>query len=151
MHDELRATFDDALASAIAGKSVPDSINLDDETVAALARVNAAAPHPAAGLIQAAREEFDELLADLQSVHQREHNTIPAAQLRDELGIEDWLDNLDVHPADARDGSHMRRIAAATNALDKAVADARDAGDSWAMIGTALGVSADEARRRFDR
>lgn len=65
--------------------------------------------------------------------------------------VDAWLDNLEVDPAKARDGRHMRRIAAArTEAeVESAVAAARAAGDSWAMIGTALGISRQSASRRF--
>jgi hypothetical protein len=69
-----------------------------------------------------------------------------------------WLDQLDVEAADARDASHMRRIAAAAEALaaadaalTDAVAAARAAGDTWAMIGTALGISRQAAYQRFGR
>lgn len=69
---------------------------------------------------------------------------------------EAWLDNLEVDPANARDGRHMRRIAAAATALgaaetelNDAVAAARAAGDTWAMIGTALGISRQDAYQRF--
>ncbi|OLP00206.1 hypothetical protein BVU76_21700 [Mycolicibacterium porcinum] len=64
---------------------------------------------------------------------------------------ENWLDNLEVDPAKARDGQHMRRIAAAgTDAeLEAAVAEARAAGDTWAMVGTALGISRQAAVERF--
>lgn len=64
---------------------------------------------------------------------------------------ENWLHSLEVDPAKARDGRNMRRIAAAdTEAeLEDAVAEARAAGDTWAMIGTALGISRQAACRRF--
>ncbi|MGC2655915.1 MAG: hypothetical protein WA317_20500 [Mycobacterium sp.] len=52
-------------------------------------------------------------------------------------GVEEWLDNLEVDPANARDGRHMRRISAAANAVDVAQAEllaaaraAREAGDT---------------------
>ena len=70
--------------------------------------------------------------------------------------IEDWLDNIEPDPADARDASHMRRIIAANEALDAAHAElrdavntAREAGDSWAIIGLALGISRQAAQQRF--
>lgn len=65
--------------------------------------------------------------------------------------VENWLDKLEVDPAKARDGSHMRRIAAADSKteLGDAIATARAAGDTWAMIGTALGISQQAARDRF--
>ena len=79
--------------------------------------------------------------------------------------VEEWLDNLDVDPAEARDGKHMRRIAAARKALDAAesglaaartemldaVTAAREAGDTWAMVGTALGISRQAAYQRFGK
>ena len=56
--------------------------------------------------------------------------------------INAWLDTIDVDPADARDATHFRRIVAAREAAEAAqdeqraaVAAARAAGDSWAMIG----------------
>lgn len=70
--------------------------------------------------------------------------------------VEQWLDNLNPDPADARDGRHMRRISAANEALDAAQAElraavtkAREAGDTWAMIGTALGITRQAAYQRF--
>ncbi|MBU8834573.1 hypothetical protein [Mycolicibacterium goodii] len=71
---------------------------------------------------------------------------------------EKWLDSLEVDPANARDGRHMRRITAAAKAADaavaelnNAVAEARAAGDTWAMIGTALGISRQAAYQRFGK
>lgn len=70
--------------------------------------------------------------------------------------VEQWLDNLDVNPNDARDARHMRHIIAANEAataaqaeLRAAVQQARDAGDTWAMIGTALGITRQAAYQRF--
>lgn len=58
--------------------------------------------------------------------------------------------------ADARDATHFRRIVAANKALSAAsdelvaaVAAAREAGDTWAMVGTALGISSHAAFQRF--
>ncbi|OMB79269.1 hypothetical protein [Mycolicibacterium conceptionense] len=75
-----------------------------------------------------------------------------------DVDVEDWLDNLDVNPGDARDARHMRRITAAATALADAeseliaaVADARRAGDTWAMVGTALGISRQAAYQRFGK
>jgi len=72
--------------------------------------------------------------------------------------VEQWLDNLDVDPANARDARHMRRIAAAAKSVDdakdelnNAVAEARAAGDTWAMIGTALGIGRQAAYQRFGK
>jgi len=54
------------------------------------------------------------------------------------------------------DASHVRAIAAAAGALAtaeenirKAVAEARAAGDSWTVIGAALGTSKQAAHERF--
>ena len=76
----------------------------------------------------------------------------------EDSGIEEWLDNPEVGPADARDGRHMRRISAAAKTVAKseeelraAVRAARGAGDSWAMIGTALGISRQAAYQRFKK
>ncbi|MGV0159876.1 hypothetical protein ACRU3B_10610 [Mycobacterium colombiense] len=70
--------------------------------------------------------------------------------------INEWLNSEEINPADARDAAHFRRIRAAVKAtadaegeLRAAVAAARDAGDSWAMIGAALGTSRQGAYRRF--
>jgi hypothetical protein len=70
--------------------------------------------------------------------------------------VEQWLDSLGVDPAEAHDGRHMRRISAAAEALDAAhdelhaaVKAARLAGDTWSMIGTALGTTRQAAFQRF--
>ena len=69
---------------------------------------------------------------------------------------ETGLDTIDPTTHPARDAEHFRRIIAANKALDAArreldaaVAAAREAGDSWAVIGTALGVSRQAAFQRF--
>ncbi len=69
---------------------------------------------------------------------------------------EQWLDNLDPAQLDFRDASHVRAIIAAAEAreaadesLAKAVADARADGDSWTVIGAALGTSKQAAYERF--
>lgn len=58
----------------------------------------------------------------------------------------------------ARDASHFRQIIAANEALAeaeeglrRAVADARAAGDSWTIIGAALGITRQAAQQRFGR
>lgn len=58
----------------------------------------------------------------------------------------------------ARDASHFRTIIAANEALGEAnaklrlaVREARAAGDSWSVIGAALGVSKQAAQQRFSR
>ncbi len=72
--------------------------------------------------------------------------------------IDAWLDTIEPNPADARDARYFRRIVAAGTALEaaeddlrSAVADARAAGDTWGMIGAALGVSRQAAYQRFGR
>jgi len=69
---------------------------------------------------------------------------------------EKWLDSLDPAQIDFRDASHVRAIiaaagvlAAAEDDLRKAVAEARVAGDSWTVIGAALGTSKQAAHERF--
>ena len=61
-----------------------------------------------------------------------------------------------IHPS--RDAEHFRRIIAANKAIDAAhdelraaVAAARAAGESWTVIGAALGVSKQAAAERFGR
>ena len=70
----------------------------------------------------------------------------------DEIG----LDSLDVVTNPARDAAPFRRILAARTALEEAAAElreavqaARDAGDSWTVIGAALDVSRQAAQQRF--
>jgi hypothetical protein len=72
--------------------------------------------------------------------------------------ISAWLDTVEPDPDDARDAKYFRRIVAADAALKNAdadlrsaVADARAAGDTWDMIGLALGVSRQAAYQRFGR
>ncbi|OCB56137.1 hypothetical protein A5722_14665 [Mycobacterium vulneris] len=81
-----------------------------------------------------------------------------ATKHTEKTDVETWLDNLEVDPAKARDARHMRRIAAAATACDAAetelndaVAEARAAGDTWAMIGTALSISRQAAYQRFGK
>ncbi|CCG03091.1 hypothetical protein [Blastococcus saxobsidens] len=82
---------------------------------------------------------------------------MPKATVHDEAtATEEWLDNLDPSKLDFRDATHVRRIiaanedlAAAEHRLREAVADARAAGDSWVMIGAALGVTRQAAQQRF--
>jgi len=69
---------------------------------------------------------------------------------------EKWLDSLDPAQLDFRDASHVRAIIAAAGVLAtaeenlrKAVAEARVAGDSWTVIGAALGTSKQAAHERF--
>ena len=67
---------------------------------------------------------------------------------------EAFIDSID--PATMRDGIHLRAISAARqqvsqsqDALVAAVKSARDAGDSWTMIGLALRSSKQAAHRKF--
>lgn len=61
-----------------------------------------------------------------------------------------------IDPKTMRDGEHLREIAAARQALkdadthlSAAVAAAREAGDSWTMIGVALRTSKQNAFRKY--
>lgn len=69
----------------------------------------------------------------------------------DNTGLDALPDNIEL-----RDARYFRAIVAAgknvadaEQALRAAVADARRAGDSWAVIGAALGVSRQAAHERF--
>ena len=66
------------------------------------------------------------------------------------------LDQLDVTTHPARDAAHFRRIiaarrdlAAAEQELRDAVKAAREAGDSWTVIGAALDTTRQAAQQRF--
>lgn len=66
------------------------------------------------------------------------------------------LDQLDVATHPARDAAHFRRIiaarqnlVAAEQELRDAVHAAREAGDSWTIIGAALDTSRQAAQQRF--
>ncbi len=66
------------------------------------------------------------------------------------------LDELDPGKTPARDAVHLRRIqaaranlAAAEEELRAAVQNARDAGDSWTIIGAALDTTRQAAQQRF--
>ncbi|MGH3563538.1 MAG: hypothetical protein ACRDTN_17565 [Mycobacterium sp.] len=78
--------------------------------------------------------------------------------VKNEQALEDWLDSVEPDAADARDASHIRRIIAATEAVEgagaelrAAVAAARAAGDTWDAIGVALGTSRQAAYQRFGK
>ncbi|MGZ4506699.1 MAG: hypothetical protein ACXVX0_05540 [Blastococcus sp.] len=83
--------------------------------------------------------------------------TIPKHKTRSAHDDADqWLDQLDPSTVEARDATHFRAIIAANQALTdaggelrQAVADARAAGDSWAVVGAALGISKQAAQQRF--
>jgi hypothetical protein len=68
------------------------------------------------------------------------------------------LDQLDPTVSPARDATHFRniiaarkRIAAAEAELREAVQAARDAGDSWTVIGAALDTTRQNAYQRFGK
>lgn len=71
--------------------------------------------------------------------------------------VGEWLEELEDAPAGAfEDATHMRRIAAAAKnvaaadeQLRREVAAARAAGESWSVIGIALGVTRQAAYQRF--
>ena len=69
---------------------------------------------------------------------------------------ETGLDELDPGTNPARDAVHFRRIqtahanlSAAEDDLREAVQAARDAGDSWTIIGAALNTTRQAAQQRF--
>ena len=69
---------------------------------------------------------------------------------------DEWLDSLDSSTTPARDARHLRRIAAATAVIAEAeeeqrqaVQAARENGDSWNVIGIALGTTRQAAFQRF--
>ena len=66
------------------------------------------------------------------------------------------LDELDVTTPHARDAQNFRKIVAANKQVEEAerrlrqaVDDARQAGDSWTIIGAALGITRQGAQKRF--
>lgn len=70
--------------------------------------------------------------------------------------VEHGLDQLDTKTTEARDARHFRRIIAARKQvadaeqeLHDAVHAARDAGDSWTVIGAALDTTRQAASQRF--
>lgn len=78
-----------------------------------------------------------------------------ATDYDDELAALDGVDPT-THPG--RDAQHFRRIIAARRAVEEAdnelraaVAAAREAGDSWTVIGAALDTSRQNAYQRFGR
>lgn len=71
-----------------------------------------------------------------------------------DTNVDEFIDSID--PAAMRDGSHLREIAAARDDVDAsnarlraAVVAARQAGDSWTMIGVALRTSKQNAFRKY--
>lgn len=71
---------------------------------------------------------------------------------------ETGLGELDPGTNPARDAVHFRRIqtaranlSAAEDDLREAVQAARDAGDSWTIIGAALNITRQAAQQRFGR
>ena len=68
------------------------------------------------------------------------------------------LDDIDPGSHEARDATHFRRIIAARQQIDAAehelraaVQAAREAGDSWTVIGAALDTTRQAAYQRFGR
>lgn len=68
------------------------------------------------------------------------------------------LDDIDPATHEARDATHFRRIIAARQRIDEAerelraaVQAAREAGDSWTVIGAALDTTRQAAYQRFGR
>ncbi|MCC5951594.1 MAG: hypothetical protein JJU45_05810 [Acidimicrobiia bacterium] len=68
------------------------------------------------------------------------------------------LDDVDPQSLEARDATHFRRIIAARQRIDEAedelraaVRAAREAGDSWSVIGAALDITRQAAYQRFGR
>ena len=82
---------------------------------------------------------------------------MPEPAARDDATATDaWLDSLDPAAIEFRDARHVREIIAAADdvsaaegRLSSAIAAARAAGDSWAVIGAALGVTRQAAFQRF--
>ncbi|GGF26272.1 hypothetical protein [Subtercola lobariae] len=69
---------------------------------------------------------------------------------------EKWLDSFEPTQSPMKDGSHLRAIGDALtavenagDALERAVAEAHDAGDSWEAISVVLGTSRQAAHRKF--
>ncbi|WP_191499076.1 hypothetical protein [Mycobacterium simulans] len=76
--------------------------------------------------------------------------------MKHKTDIDEWLDTIEPNPAYARNASHMRRIIAAKEAVETAESElraaveaAREAGDTWAAIGVALGITRQAAFQRF--
>ena len=68
------------------------------------------------------------------------------------------LDDIDPETHEARDATHFRRIITARQMIDEAeqelrdaVRAAREAGDSWTVIGAALNTTRQAAYQRFGR
>ena len=81
-----------------------------------------------------------------------------ANKVKNEQDLDAWLDSIEPDPADARDATNIRRIIAANEALSAAddelraaVVSARAAGDTWDVIGVALGTSRQAAYQRFGK
>jgi hypothetical protein len=76
----------------------------------------------------------------------------------DHEAVADWLesDDVDIDDAVMLDGTPLRRVVAADEAVQRArqflideVRAAHEAGHSWAAIGVVLGISRQAARERF--
>lgn len=78
----------------------------------------------------------------------------PKAEPQEETGLDDLVPST----TEARDATNFRRIIAARKSLEDAeqelrdaVAAAREAGDSWAIIGVALDTTRQAAYQRFGK
>ncbi|WP_146240381.1 hypothetical protein [Williamsia limnetica] len=73
----------------------------------------------------------------------------------EELALaEAWLDQLDPDTVEGRGTEHFHRIRQAVRSgdrdrLTREISLAREAGDSWAMVGCALGISGRAAQSQF--
>lgn len=82
--------------------------------------------------------------------------TIRTTEEAEAAAAERWLDQLDPATVHAHDATHVRAIVAAADGLvaaerklHQSVAEARAAGDSWTVIGAALGTTRQAAQMRF--
>jgi hypothetical protein len=96
--------------------------------------------------------------ASLTQVTQMTDRPTRASNLATSSADDVGLDAVDPSTHTARDAQHFRRIVAARQGLEEAeaelraaVAAAREAGDSWAVIGAALDTSRQNAYQRFGR
>ena len=86
-------------------------------------------------------------------------NASKTTKVTDETtAAEEWLDQIEPAEVPGRDGKNLRHVAEAAeragladSELRAAVANARAAGETWAMIGMVLGVTRQAAFQRFGR
>ncbi len=74
----------------------------------------------------------------------------------DDDAVVAWIESDEFEPGEWRDGTPLRRIAAADEAVDRArqrltdtVRAAHDAGHSWTAIAAVLDITRQAARQRF--